>query len=187
MGCRIAAGFSVAVLLLPALSLAQEKEPEVEQARSVREEVTIGVMEFKAVDVPRGQVDVIADFVAGHISRLGDVHVISKMDIVSMLNLEKQKRLAGCTDKECVSEIAGALGMPWMVTGGVTRMGGTFLVSIKLVDVRNAVVVSRSARRIEGDLEDVLEELPEATQELFDRGGIEGRRLVLPIFGFLQL
>jgi hypothetical protein len=130
--------------------------------------LTIGVMDFEGIGLPQKQADAIADVIALHISELGDVNVVSKGDIRSMLDLEKQKRLAGCSDKECFSEIAGALGMPWMVTGNLSIFGKTTLLNLKLIDVRNAYVAGRVTRKIEGDMEDLLEELPGAIQELFE-------------------
>jgi iron complex outermembrane receptor protein len=145
------------------------EEPEVEYYFSISELVTIGVMEITGVGLPQEKADVIADIIAEHISKLGDVRVVSKADISSMLNLEKQKRLAGCTDKECFAEIAGVLGMPWMITGNVSILGKSIILNLKLIDVRNAYVAGRATRRIKGDVDDLLDELPEATDELFDR------------------
>jgi outer membrane receptor protein involved in Fe transport len=168
MASRIHAALLTTVLFLPPLAHSQEEaESEVETLSF--EQVTIGVMDFKGIGVSQEEADIIADVISEHISRLGYVRVISKSDIQSMLNIEKQKRLAGCTDKECFSEIAGALDMPWMVTGNVSIIGESVIINLKLFNVRNAYVVGRSTRKVKGDLEDLLYELPDITQELFDR------------------
>ncbi len=131
--------------------------------------MTIGVMDFDGLSgVSQEKADVLADILAEEISRLGNIRVITKSDIQSMLNLEKQKRLAGCTDTECFSEVAGALGMPWMVTGNVSRLGNSYILNLKLMDVRKAIVVRRTTHRIRGSEDDLLDELPEATEELFE-------------------
>jgi iron complex outermembrane receptor protein len=134
------------------------------------EPVTIGVMDFVGKKgVPQETAEVIGDIIAQEISNLGDVRVINKADIVSMLNLEKQRRLAGCSDSQCFSEIAGALGMSWMVTGNVSLFVETYVLNLKLIDVRNVIVVGRVTRRVKGSEEDLLYEIPEATEELFER------------------
>jgi outer membrane receptor protein involved in Fe transport len=165
----IAATFSV-VLLLAGYPHAKEpaKAPEAERPLAKSRIVTIGVMEIKGVGIEQEKVDVIADIIAELISKLGDVRVVSKADIQSMLNLEKQKRLAGCDDKECFAEVAGALGMPWMVTGNIGRFGESFVINLKLIDVRNAHVVGRTTRKVSGDEEDLLDALPDATRELLE-------------------
>lgn len=165
----IAASLSI-ILLLTAKVHAEEpaEAPEAERPLAQSRIVTIGVMEIKGVGIDQEKVDVIADIIAELISRLGDVRVVSKADIQSMLNLEKQKRLAGCDDKECFAEVASALGMPWMVTGNIGRFGESFIINLKLIDVRNANVVGRTTRKVSGGEEDLLDELPDATRELLE-------------------
>jgi iron complex outermembrane receptor protein len=158
---------------MPLTASAQDKdEPEVEHFFSNQEQVAIGVMGFESIGgIPQKQVNFIADIIAGHISKLGDVRVVSKSDIVSMLDLEKQKRLAGCTDKECFADIAGALGVPWMVTGNMGILGESIIINLKLINVKSAYVAGRATRRIKGDVDDLLDELPKAAEELFEKVG----------------
>lgn len=157
MGHRIGILLSVVLLQICVTALAQDQ-------------VTIGVMEFVAKGgVSQDKADVLADVLAEKITRMGDVKVVTKWDITSMLNLEKQKRLVGCTTTECVNEIGGALGIEWMVSGNVSLFGETYLLNLKLFDVKNADVPSRVTRKIKGGEDELLEELPEAAHELFEK------------------
>jgi len=133
------------------------------------EPVTIGVMEFVAKGgISQDKADSLLDVLAGEINRLGDARVVTRTDIQSMLDLEKLRRLAGCGDAECFAEISGALGMRWMVTGNVSRFGRSFVVNLKLMDVRSVHVSGRVTRRIRGGEECLIEELPEMVRELFE-------------------
>jgi outer membrane receptor protein involved in Fe transport len=133
------------------------------------EPVSIGVMEFVAkTGIDQEKADVMADVLAEKVMRMGDVRVITKADFQSMLNLEKQKRMLGCDDKDCAAEIGGALGIRWMVVGNVGRFGKTYLLNLKLMDVMKVQVASRVSRKIKGDEDDLLDGLLEATTELFD-------------------
>ncbi len=132
------------------------------------EPVYIGVMEFVSKGgIAQDKADVLADMLTEEISHLGNVRVVNRSDIIEMLTLEKQKRLAGCTDKECLSEIGGALGVRWMVSGNVSRFGDVYLLNLKLIDVKRAQVSGRVARRIRGGEERLMEEISDAAQELF--------------------
>jgi outer membrane receptor for ferrienterochelin and colicin len=134
------------------------------------EPVTIGVLEFVGMQgVSQDAADVMADIIAKEIGDLGGIRVVSKTDIRALLNLEKKKRLAGCSENECFAEIAGALGMPWMVTGNISRFGKSYILNLKLMDVRNFVVSGRISRRIKGDEEALLDDLPHATHYLFEK------------------
>jgi iron complex outermembrane receptor protein len=130
--------------------------------------VTIGVWEFVGKSgVAQDKADLLADMLAEEISRLGDVRVIGKSDILTVLNLEKQKRLTGCTDESCIAEVGGALGARWVVTGNVGLLGRTYILNLKLIDTKRAWVAGRVVRKFKGGEERLLDELPEATRELF--------------------
>jgi len=134
------------------------------------EPVSIGVMEFTAkTGIAQEKADVMVDVLAEKVMRMGDVRVITKWDIQSMLNIEKQKRMLGCDDEDCASEIGGVLGLRWMVVGNVGRFGKTYLLNLKLMDVVEVQVASRVSRRIKGDEDDLLDGLLEATTELFEK------------------
>jgi TolB-like protein len=176
MGAGVDSRFGITLLVLLLFCTAarsadaEEVEPEVEYFFSEREVLTIGVMEFASKGgITQDKADVIADVIAEEIGRMGDVRVISKSEIHSVLNLEKQKRLAGCTSDECFAKISSVLGMGWMVIGNISRLGTSFILNLKLIDVRNTIVAGRVTLRVKGDEDDLLDELPEATRKLFDK------------------
>ncbi len=135
------------------------------------EEVTIGLMEFAGKGgVPQEQVDVLADMLAEKIGRMGEsVRVVTRADILSMLTLDEQKEMVDCDDTVCMSEIGGALGVGWMVMGSVALFGKTYVLNLKLVDAREILVASRVIRKVRGDEEDLVDELLDATHELFEK------------------
>jgi outer membrane receptor protein involved in Fe transport len=138
------------------------------------EPVTIGVMEIAGKGgVPQDKADILLDMLAGEIAEIGDVRVITKVDILEMLEIEKRRRLAGCTNKECASEIAGALGTRWIIVGNVGLIGDVYLINLKLIDTQNSLVVGRVSRKVRGGERELLDELPDAARELFDRVGAQ--------------
>jgi TolB-like protein len=98
--------------------------------------VTVGLLDFTGRGgMPQKRVDVLADLLAGEISRMGDVTVISRTDIRSMLGVEQQRYLFGAVEEVRAIEIGGALGVRWMVSGSVARYGEYFVVYLRLTDV----------------------------------------------------
>lgn len=146
---------------------------------------TIGVMEFLGGSgVSQEEADILAEMMMSEIDDMGDVHVIGKSDILSLMNLEKQRRLAGCDTKECISEIGGALGVRWMVSGKVGLFGESYVLILKLFDTERTQVISRVSRRIKGDADKLLTELPGAVHELVAR---VGERIGLPMPGTVSI
>ena len=54
--------------------------------------------------------------------------------------------MLGCTDAVCLAEIGGALGVEYLVTGNVGKVGNRFLVNLQLIDIRQIKVVNRVKR-----------------------------------------
>jgi hypothetical protein len=151
-----------------------KSEPEPEVINPASQKVIIGVMEFASKGgISQERADVIADMIAKEIGRTKGVQVLGMSEILSMLNHEQRKRLAGCTTSKCLSQISSALSMSWAVTGNICSFGNSYVLTLKLLNVRKAFVVGRVSLRIKGDEEDLLEglvdKLPETIRGLHDQ------------------
>jgi len=80
--------------------------------------------------------------------------VVGRSDIANLIGFERQKQLAGCKeDVSCAAEIAGALGVPYVASAGLGRLGTVTVVSLKIIDVTRARVVARAEARPGSDAE----------------------------------
>lgn len=127
----------------------------------------VGVLEFTAKGgVSQEQLDVLADLAATELRSTGRFEVVTKSDIQAMLGLERAKELVGCDDASCIAEIGGALGVDLIVAGNAGRFGRLFGVNLKLIDIRRAAVIDSVFRKLEGGVEALLEDMPNAVREL---------------------
>jgi hypothetical protein len=62
-----------------------------------------------------------------------------------MLDLEQQKTALGCGDTGCLAQIGGALGVPYLLTSSVGRVGSRLMLNIKLLEVEEARVAARQS------------------------------------------
>jgi len=158
---RYLTGFILQLLFLPAAGLAEEQ-------------VSIAVMEFNSKGgVTQKQMDALSDMLANEIRQLGDYRVIGKSDISSVLRLEEQKRLVGCTDESCIAEIGGALGVRWVVVGNISKFGQAFLLNLKLIDVERIQVAAGFSEKIKGGEEDLIDALPNAVKDIFTKARLK--------------
>lgn len=100
-------------------------------------------------------------------SRLPGAQVISSSEIQTMLGLEKQRAMMGCTDANCLAEIGGALGVDELVSGRLGKVGRTYVLEIRRTDVRKARVVGSAARTVRGDEDALLEAIQGTLDELY--------------------
>ncbi|MBL8951328.1 MAG: hypothetical protein JNK82_11155 [Myxococcaceae bacterium] len=120
----------------------------------------------------------VTDFVEAELLATGAYQVVSRRDIETLLGIERQKQLLGCSDESCMAEIAGALDVDRALNATATRSGDTVLVTFTLLDPRTAQVVSRAVRTIDarGDLDPVLDGARSATYEVANADPAQVRR-----------
>jgi len=131
----------LAVLLVNAPALAREK-------------VKIAVVDLTPIGTPKTLAKNLTGTVVTELSRLHLLEVVSHEEILKMLSFEQNRIMLGCTDAVCLAEIGGALGVDYLVTGNVGKVGDRLLVNLQLIDIRQIKVVSRVKRESgsEGEL-----------------------------------
>ncbi|MEW5847516.1 MAG: hypothetical protein AB2A00_01835 [Myxococcota bacterium] len=82
--------------------------------------------------------------------------VVSMQETETLLSVERQRSLMGCTDASCTAELAGALGVDYVLSGSLGRLGPTWLVSASLLHARTAASVATVSLPVEGESEAVL-------------------------------
>jgi len=69
--------------------------------------------------------------------------VITEADITSMIDYEAQKQECGVTSDSCMVELGNALGVDFMVTGTLGKIGDVFSLNARLIDIERMQVVMR--------------------------------------------
>ncbi|MEW5851785.1 MAG: hypothetical protein AB2A00_23550 [Myxococcota bacterium] len=82
--------------------------------------------------------------------------VVASAEIQDTLSFELQRQAINCDATSCIREIAGALGVDYIVTGNLGRLGGTWLFNARLINIRTAVAEGAVSRPVEGNDEGAL-------------------------------
>jgi hypothetical protein len=69
--------------------------------------------------------------------------VIGGSDIASMVDMAQQKVVLGCDDANCLAELGGALGVPYLIDSSLSKVGGQFVLTLKILEVEDAKVAAR--------------------------------------------
>ncbi len=103
--------------------------------------------------------------------RTPGVQVLSSEDLRSLLGLIRTKQMLGCTNEEdasCLAEIGGGLGASRLVVGSLGKLGETFLLNVRLFDVRQGKVLGSASERLVGQTEEsLLAAVSHVTAKLF--------------------
>jgi hypothetical protein len=123
------------------------------------------VQEFTVRGVDPTTAGAIIDGVAPEVDRRGYFRSLTSKDVQTILGVERQKQLLGCSEAStCLTELAGALGAPYVLTGSISQIGPSLQLSMQLLDVSKSQVVARSIR-IARDPETLRQLLPWAVAE----------------------
>lgn len=106
------------------------------------------------------------DAIATEVSKRGFFAVMTANDVQQLIGLERQKQLLGCGEdsSSCLSELAGAIGVGYVMSGTLTRLGEAYQLTLQALDTQKATPLGRSSR-IARDLETLNALVPYAVSE----------------------
>ncbi|MFT3914457.1 MAG: hypothetical protein QM704_10160 [Anaeromyxobacteraceae bacterium] len=76
--------------------------------------------------------------------------LVTLRDVGTLLSFEKKRELLGCTEGECLAELAGALGTEAAVVTNVGRAGASAIVTGRIVKSSTGELLGQAAVEVEG-------------------------------------
>ncbi len=116
----------------------------------------IAVMNFQASGVEKSLAHNITEIVTVELKQFQGFQVISHTEISTMLSFEGVKQSMGCSDEGCMAEIGNALGVNYIVNGNIGKIEETYLVNLKVIDIREAKIIGREQESFVGPADDLL-------------------------------
>lgn len=141
---------AIALLVAPALARA-------EGAADIRTQKVAALDFALAGSAHPDLARVLGDAAARGAAEDRSVQVMSQGEIVALLGLERTKQMLGCTeDQGCVLELGNALDSDRLLSGSLTLLDRTALVTVRLIDARKARTLARTSATLvdatEGEL-----------------------------------
>ncbi|MBI5527412.1 MAG: hypothetical protein HY897_13850 [Deltaproteobacteria bacterium] len=154
----------------------QASWPEV-KPDSKKNVTSIAFFQLEAQGVDARVAGIVSDTMLTELGKLPDSKVIGSKDIDAMLGYEQKKQLTGCADTSCVVAVGGALGVDKLVMGSLGKIGDSYVMNLKALDIRNGTVDAMFNKRLQGGSEeDFLDTIPEALTVLFPWGEVIWKR-----------
>lgn len=76
------------------------------------------------------------------------LEVVGSADMRAILGFEAERQLLGCGGGSCVAELAGALGVDYLLVSEVTKVGSQWILAMSLLDAKRGRAVYRANRRM---------------------------------------
>lgn len=126
--------------------------------------VKIAVLAFSASGVDPTVATAVTESVTAEIAVRGYFDPISSGEVQTMLGVERQKALLGCGEENCMTELAGALGAPYVMSGSLVKLEGVFQINLQVIDSRKGRTTGRSTK-LAKDFESLRFQIPYAVAE----------------------
>lgn len=149
----------IALFLLPIIASAEAKLP------------LVAVTALQAKGVPESDASVLTDNIADELLKSGKVRVMERSQMDRILQEQGFQQSGTCDTSECAVQIGRLLGIERIVVGSVGKLGETYSLSIRMVDVGTGEVLASSRQNHRGAIDDLLQRVvPQVVMELTRTG-----------------
>lgn len=119
-------------MLLPLVAFLLAAEPAPAKAQ-----VHLALPGLNAVNLSPGEGELYAELVSQKFEA-HDVRVMTSRDLASMLGVERQRQLLGCSENSCVVEMTAALGVDGVLVGDLGKLGEEYALNLKVLSSKDA-------------------------------------------------
>jgi hypothetical protein len=132
----------------------------------------IAVMPLTAQGVDDASALVVTDALSDQLLRDGKVRVMERSQMEKILREQGFNASAVCDGSDCALVMGKLLAIDRMVVGSLGKLGESFTLSVRVVDVASGEVLGSARRMRKGQIDDVIADLlPLVTKDLaFQRG-----------------
>ena len=131
--------------------------------------IRTAVYNLELESIPESMGRVVTDALLAEVRKIEGISAIGMEEITQMISLEAQKQMMGCDASEsCLAQIAGALGVDELITGNLTELSGSRVLTIRRIDQQRAKVVGTVQERLKvGSGEEFLLAIGPSVEKLY--------------------
>ena len=122
---------------------------------SQSEKLSIAVLELDAHGITDYEAAILTDRLRNELFKTGVFRVMEREQMDEILK-EQGFQQTGCTSSECLVQVGQLIGVNRMIGGSVGKVGETFTVSLRLIDVETGEVIKIATKDVFGKIDILL-------------------------------
>ena len=115
----------------------------------------LAVLDLEATSISESEAKILTQRSTSRIIELSDYTVVERANIDKILNEQKFQH-SGCTDSECAVEIGQLLNADVTVVGTVSKLGKTYTIDSRIIDVRNGEALGSASYTHTGNIDQLV-------------------------------
>ena len=137
---------SLLITILTASIMAQSGKP------------TVAILDFEGQDVSASEVQTLTERMRTEIGNTNAVRLIERKAVEKIM-AEQGFQQTGCTSDECAAEVGQLLGVQFMVSGTIGKVGKTYTIDCKMFSVETGETIRAKNATFKGDISGLLTEM----------------------------
>jgi len=155
------AGTPTQIVSQQATPVAQVSDPNLPQKRKVN----IALLELEGKNVQPTEASIISDILRESMFKTSRFQVLERNEMNQILK-EQGFQQTGCTETSCAVEIGKMLNVEYMMVGSVSRLGGTFIVNVRMVELHSGSVKVAESVDYKGEIEGLANVMSELSRRI---------------------
>lgn len=135
------------------------------QALPAQQIESVAILDLEGRGISMMEAASLTDRLRSELVRTGKVTVVERGQMEQILR-EQDFQLIGCTTEECAVEVGQLLGVTKMLAGSVGKVGSTFSIDLRTIDVQTGRIASSLIRNYRGEIDGLLDEMGFVAGEL---------------------
>ncbi len=122
-----------------------------------QEKQTVAILDFEGLGISQHEAQLLTNRLRTLLVQSKSYNVIERGQMEQILE-EQNFQLSGCTSQECAVEVGQLLGAQRIMTGSIGKIGETFTVDLRIINVETSEIVRTASYDIRGEIDQMLTE-----------------------------
>ena len=119
---------------------------------------TVAILDFEGQGVDASEVKTLTERMRTEIGNTKAVRLIERKAVEKIM-MEQGMQQSGCTTDECAAEVGQLLGVQYMISGSIGKMGKSYTIDCKMFSVETGETVRTKSATHNGDVSGLLTEM----------------------------
>ena len=119
---------------------------------------TVAILDFEGQGVDASEVQTLSERMRTEIGNTNAVRLIERKAVEKIM-MEQGLQQSGCTTDECAAEVGQLLGVQFMISGSIGKMGKSYTIDCKMFSVETGETVRSKNATHDGDISGLLTEM----------------------------
>ncbi len=122
------------------------------------DKVTVAVMDFEGRGISLLEAQTLTDRFTSSMSGTKKVLMVERGTMMDVLD-EQGFEAGGCTSDECAAEVGAMLGVQFMVSGAIGKLGDTYTIDVKMFSVATGAAENMQSVTYQGKVDGLITEI----------------------------